>query len=91
MSKKSDMSPVKALKLHHSTRLDGICIGGRRCIGAVTALNVLEGGSVVIVSVAVAAVPLLSVTDAGDKVQVAPSIAGDVKPKLAQLSATVLV
>lgn len=85
-SKSSVASPASMLSIHHGSPPRGGLHDGRSRAGMATALVLLDGASVDIVKVAVADLLLLSVTDDGEIVQVAPEMA-----TLPQLSATVLV
>lgn len=89
-SSSSARIPASMLSLHH--RISSI-VRGRQFTGIVTALVVPDAAVVVIVSVAVAGTPLLSVTDAGEILHVAPGKPGMPLGMLlcGQLSATVLV
>lgn len=88
-SSKIEASPAKAPSVHNASRPVGTNSGERRCAGAPCALRVVDGGRVAIVRVAVAAAPLLSVTEVGEMVHVAP---GKTTPgPVWQLRATVLV
>jgi len=86
-------SPAMELSIHHVLRLIGENVRGDQSPGGVCALVLLEGAVVVIVSVAVAAAPLVSVTDVGEIEHVAPGKFGIPPGKLlcGQLSCTVLV
>lgn len=81
-------NPARKLSVHQISRPGGSIIPEAwRRTGIVTALVPLDGARVDIVSIAVAGVLLLSVTDDGEMLQVAPGI----EEPFPQPSATVLV
>lgn len=87
ISKSNAAKPASPPKVHHSSRPREISPGARTWTGAVMALRVLDGGRVLIVNVAVVGALLLSVTEAGEILHVAPGI----ELPCQQLSCTVLV
>lgn len=85
-SKSKATIPVRRLSAHHNPEAGGrIATGPKTLAWCAIALGLLEGATSETVSVAVAAAPLLNVTDDGEIEQVAP---GMITPP--QLRATVL-